>query len=107
MKTCLILAKVVGLSDYLAEIFASKEFEEVFPTTVKRLLTGDCNAKKDVVAASLERWVGKHEYAVDDESDAVAVGVSWLIKNKYIDGLPQEENKVTVKRKRSKKNDDA
>lgn len=90
VKTCLILAKVVGVSDYLAEIFAGKAYVEIFPTTIKRILTGDCNAKKDVVANALKRWVGDHDYKVDDESDAVAVGVAWLIQNGYLDGLPEE-----------------
>lgn len=93
IKTCLILAKVVGISDFLAKAYADKDFQEVFPNTIKRVLTGDCNATKQVVANSLEYYVGKHDYAVDDESDAVAVGLAWLIGSNLIDANPQTKPK--------------
>ena len=34
------------------------------------------------VADALEKYVGPQEYACDDWSDAVAVGIAWLIQNK-------------------------
>ena len=57
---------------------------EIAPTTVKKLLTGSGKASKEEVAAALERFVGKQEYAVDDESDAVAVGIAWLASQNLI-----------------------
>lgn len=103
IKTCLTLSKVVGVSDYLAEIFLHIDFKQIFPTTIKRLLTGDCNAKKDDVATSLKRWVGEHEYRVDDESDAVAVGVAWLVHEGMLEGLPQSQNAIKITQKKKGK----
>lgn len=81
-KTIQVLHKVVGLSDMLGWRYCQHgEFDEISPKTVKRLLTGDANADKDVVAAALEPYVGKVDYECDDESDAVAVGVAWMIQN--------------------------
>jgi len=57
---------------------------EIAPTTVKKLLTGSGKAEKDMVAAALERYIGNHEYATDDESDAVAVGIAWLNSKGYL-----------------------
>ena len=74
-----VLSKVVGVSDLYAWSLCGKIFEEINPRTVKKAITNDADAKKDVVAASLEQFVGKHEYDCDDESDAVAVGVAYLI----------------------------
>lgn len=102
IKTCLVLAKVVGVSDYLAELFLQQQFKEIFPTTIKRILTGDCNAKKDIVAKYLERWVGEYKVTVDDESDAIAVGIAWLIQNKMLDGLPDEDKIQGIKKKGAK-----
>lgn len=84
-KVLSILNKVVGVSDLYAWAYGNREFLEIPPQTVKKAVTNDANAEKDVVAACLEQFVGKHEYACDDESDAVAVGVAWLIHNNMID----------------------
>lgn len=43
-------------------------------------MANDPNAEKDAVAAALEQFVGPMTYACDDESDAVAVGVAWLLQ---------------------------
>lgn len=84
-KTIQVLHKVVGVSDLYAYAFGGKQFEEISPKTVKKLVTGDGLAEKDVVAKCLERYVGPQEYACDDESDAVAVGVAWLIEKGWLD----------------------
>lgn len=78
------LFKVIGISDVVAWKTCSTEFVEITPTTVKKTLTGSGKAGKEEVAAVLERYVGRQEYATDDESDAVAVGVTWMILNHYI-----------------------
>ena len=72
------------ISDMVAWKTCSTEFVEIAPTTVKKTLTGSGKAGKEEVAAVLERYVGRQEYATDDESDAVAVGVTWMILNHYI-----------------------
>jgi hypothetical protein len=37
------------------------------------------------VADGLIPFVGNVKYTVDDESDAVGVGITWLIKNGYLE----------------------
>jgi len=49
---------------------------------VKKLLTGSGKASKTEVAMALERYVATQQYETDDESDAVAVGLAWLIQQK-------------------------
>ena len=60
------------------------EFYEIAPTTVKKLLTGSGKASKEEVAEALESYVDCQTYESDDESDALAVGIAWLILNKMI-----------------------
>lgn len=73
------LFRVVGIADYVA-FTEGLAFEEISPMTVKKHVTGNNKASKEAVAAALEAYVGKQDYACDDESDAVAVGVGWLIE---------------------------
>lgn len=88
-----VLHKVVGVADLYAWGFGGRIFEEVHPKTEKKLVANDANAAKDVVANALTQFVGVHEYACDDESDAVAVGVAWLIREGMIDN-PYTKEKV-------------
>lgn len=71
------VAKVVGLMDFM---LGDTEWFEIYPVTVKKLITGSGKAEKSEVAAALEKYIGKQEYKCDDESDAAAVGVAWLIQ---------------------------
>lgn len=84
-KTVQTLHKVVGVSDLYAWGFGCRTFSEIHPLTIKRLLTGDSKADKETVAAALIPYVGPLEYACDDESDAVAVGVAFLLREGMID----------------------
>lgn len=79
-----VLFMVVGIADLAAWRTSETEFVEIAPTTVKKLLTGSGKAGKEGVAAVLEQYVGKLKYETDDESDAVAVGITWLISQKLI-----------------------
>ena len=83
------LSKVVGLMDWQAWALFGKEWYSIYPVTVKKLITGSGKATKEEVAQALDLYVGKQEYKCDDESDAVAVAVAWLIQQ---DQLPQKEN---------------
>ena len=56
----------------------------IAPTTIKKALTGSGKASKADVASSLAAHVGALDYACDDESDSVAVGVAWLIKEECL-----------------------
>ena len=42
----------MGVSDLYAWAVGQRAWEEIMPTTIKTLLTGDKNADKDTVAAS-------------------------------------------------------
>lgn len=90
-KTVEVLHKVVGMSDLYAWWLEKTEFEEVPVKTVKSLVANDKDAGKDAVAASLDQFVGRREYARDDESDAVAVGIAWLIQRGLIDSPYKKE----------------
>lgn len=75
------LFKVVGIADLAAWQCGEKMFDELAPAFVKKLLTGSGRASKQDVAEALLPYVGNQEYACDDESDAVAIGIAWLIQN--------------------------
>lgn len=79
-----VLFKVVGVSDLAAWQCGQKEYHELAPATIKKLLTGSGKASKEQVAAALARYVGHQPYATTDESDAVAAGIAWLIQMKMI-----------------------
>lgn len=77
------VTKVVGLMDIL--IFElGHVWHEIYPVSVKSLVAGSGKAEKKEVAAALPFYVGDHNYRNDDESDATAVAVAWLIDNGQI-----------------------
>lgn len=87
------VTKTVGVMDLLAYmifiLFKDKKkfdgiWHEIYPVTVKKLITGSGKAEKSEVADALEHYVGKQEYKCDDESDAVAVVLAWLIQQGQI-----------------------
>lgn len=82
------LFKVVGVADLAAWTTCRTEFVEIAPTTVKKLLTGSGKALKEEVAVALEDYVGKQVYETDDESDALAVGIAWLISETLLSPYP-------------------
>ena len=98
-----VLHKVVGVSDLYAWGFGGRVFDEIHPKTIKKLVANDQLAKKDAVASSLAQFVGEREYACDDESDAVAVGIAWLLTQGMIDSpYPPPEKKMSSKKKDAK-----
>lgn len=78
------LNKVVGIADLVAWQQSMAIFHEIAPTTVKKLLTGSGKADKETVAQALDRYLGAQVYKTDDESDAAAVGVAWLLQNNLL-----------------------
>jgi crossover junction endodeoxyribonuclease RuvC len=96
-----VLHKVVGVADLYAWGLGGRVFDEIHPKTIKKLVANDQLAEKDVVAQSLAQFVGEREYACDDESDAVAVGIAWLLEKGMIDSPypPPEKQKTTRKKK--------
>lgn len=85
IETIGILHKVVGVTDLYAWSILHKEFQEVSPISVKCFIGGERGATKQQVADGLIPFVGNIKYTVDDESDAVGVGITWLIKNGYLE----------------------
>jgi crossover junction endodeoxyribonuclease RuvC len=79
------LYKVFGVADLAVWRCGKAAFHELAPTAIKKLLTGSGKATKEEVAAALERYVGRQCYATDDESDAVAAGLAWLIQTNRIE----------------------
>lgn len=84
------LSKVVGVMDWALWALFGKEWYSVYPKTVKKLVAGSGKASKEEVADALEYYLGKQEYKFDDESDAAAVAVAWLIQHEQI--KPKEQN---------------
>ena len=84
-KTVQALAQVVGMVDYLVLDMGHGEFDKIPPKMVKKLVAGSSVAEKEDVAKALPNFVGEQDYACDDESDAVAVGIAWLIQNNFLD----------------------
>lgn len=78
------LFKVVGVSDLTAHVAELMPFYEITPTSVKKLVAGCGRATKEEVMEALQQYVGRHAYTCDDESDAAAVAVAWLIQNSLI-----------------------
>lgn len=82
------VSKVVGLMDWILWKTAQLEWQSIYPVTIKKLVAGSGKAEKSEVADGLEKYVGKQEYKCDDESDATAVAVAWLIQQGQIKELP-------------------
>ena len=80
-----VLCRVIGVIDQYAWATGKKVSEEIAPTAIKKLLTGTGKASKEEVAVAQEKYVGKQKYDVDDQSDAVAVGIAWLLQNNLIE----------------------
>ncbi|MDF2612521.1 MAG: uncharacterized protein K0S71_307 [Clostridia bacterium] len=83
-QTTQTLFKVVGISDLLAHKETGLTVEEIPPTTIKKILAGYGFSSKDAVADELYAYVGEQNYANDDESDAVAVGIVYLMQKGII-----------------------
>lgn len=78
------LSKVVGLMDWVLWTMYEKEWHSIYPTTIKKIITGSGKADKAQVAEELKKYVGEQQYKCDDESDAVAVAIAWLIQQGQI-----------------------
>lgn len=75
--------EAVGLEDWYLWITKNVEWIEAYPTSIKTLLTGNRKADKNEVAAAVKKYID-HEFKYDDESDAAAVCLYFLIKNNMI-----------------------
>lgn len=75
----------MGITDLAAWWSGEVVFDEIAPASVKKLIAGNGRASKEDVAAALDRYVGRQDYECDDESDATAVGVAWLLQHGYVE----------------------
>lgn len=83
------LFKVVGVSDLVVfEGIGVNNIYELSPTSVKKLITGDGKASKIEVEKGVRKYLTHsqkdYRFATDDCSDAVAVGIAWLLNNNTI-----------------------
>ena len=85
--------KAHGVVDYVLWHYRGIVPEELTAMAIKKDVAGTGRATKEDVDASLEQFVGKLSYSCDDESDAVACAIAWLIENGYIDSpyITEEE----------------
>lgn len=61
---------------------------EITPKTVKKDITGNGSASKDEVEAGVRRMLAlpdEFTFRTDDESDAVAIGLSYMVREGVID----------------------
>lgn len=80
------LNKVVGVVEMIAWQVKEDKFQEITPAAVKLTVTGSGHADKQDVADAIHNYVDYvPEMKSDNESDAAAVGIAWLIKNGYLE----------------------
>lgn len=84
------IAKVHGQTDWFLWRL-EKTWADIGPSQVKKILTGNGKADKTLVTEAQSNYLGEQSYACDDESDAAAVAVSWLIAQGQLDPPRQEE----------------
>ncbi len=59
------------------------DIKEYSATTVKKHIAGSGKSEKQEVKDNLKYFVGVQDYKTNDESDAVAVGITHLLQNGY------------------------
>lgn len=92
------LNKVVGVSEMIVWHILTAKFQELAPLSIKKHITGSGTSTKEDVALSIDSYMPDHPaFETDDESDAVAAGIAWLIANGYIDCIPLEKYKESAK----------
>lgn len=80
-KATQALFRVVGVSDLLAEMILQDTVIEYSISTIKKAITGNGKADKAEVAACLDKYLTeKLTFETDDESDAVAVGITYFLQ---------------------------
>lgn len=91
-----VLNKVVGVVDYLLWQLHQQNFTQITATEVKKYVAGNGRATKEDVANALSDYVGEQTYHSDNESDAVAIGIAWLIREGYIDCKYSKEEETST-----------
>ncbi|MGO1136498.1 crossover junction endodeoxyribonuclease RuvC [Bacillus subtilis] len=76
-----VIDMALGKYGYKADV-------EITPKTVKKDITGNGSASKDEVEAGVRRMLAlpdEFTFRTDDESDAVAIGLSYMVREGVID----------------------
>ena len=82
-KATQALFRVVGIADMIVEYELHDVITEYSVSTVKKEIAGNGKADKSEVADALSQYlIEEIEFAVDDESDAVAIGVTHFLQSK-------------------------
>ena len=83
-----VIFRVVGVTDLLIWKQLEVTVNEIGITEAKKLITENGKAEKSEVAAKVQGYLTEPvEFAVDDESDAVAVGVAYCLKQEGDNGI--------------------
>lgn len=79
IKSTQVLFKAYGVAE---EFFAEKDLVEYSAATIKKYTTGKGKASKEEVEAAIRKALNmaSFKFKTDDESDAVAVALTHLIK---------------------------
>ena len=97
------LYKTQGALDMILWDRKETFFQEYPPLTIKKAVTGWGKATKEEVAQAIDNYIPEHaNWRSDDESDAVAVGLCWLINNGYIETIPLEQYRERFEKDKEK-----
>lgn len=83
------IAKVHGQTDWFLWRL-EKTWADIGPSQIKKILTGNGKADKTLVTKAQSDYLGEQSYSCDDESDAAAVAIAWLISQKQLEPPNQE-----------------
>ena len=73
--------EAVGVSNMILWQTQHQTWIELYPVSIKKLLTGSGKATKEDVAKAVQEVLDqKIDFACDDESDACAVVLAWLLQ---------------------------
>lgn len=78
--------EAVGISNmFLSDVSAQEDWYEIYPVSVKKWITGEGKADKKKVEEALKPYLGERKYECDDESDAAAIALTFLMMNGEIE----------------------
>lgn len=87
------ISEVVGVCDLIAWE-TKQQWNELYPVTIKKQVTGNGKSDKAEVADALNKYICKCEWACDDESDAAAAAIAYLLKENIIPQAKVEESNI-------------
>ena len=78
------LFRTVGVIEETLWREVGTEFVEFSPTDIKKCIAGDGKASKEDVGEGIKKYIGDISFPGDDEADAIAAAITYLIKEKKI-----------------------